>query len=228
MDIILAVDIMEGKVVKAYAGMRLNYKPLVIEKTDFSNPIFLIKQILKRINLKKIYIADLDSIRKTGNNNILVEKILNKFPNLLFLIDAGFEYPLSVYNYHKRKNIKKLNNYRVVLGTETIKNYNLKSFKFINKCEISIDFNGNESEWLKKIKKERASMNIILMFLKKVGGRGVNMKLVKKLYKYLSNHKLTLAGGINSNNQITQLSRIGFENVLSSTLLHKRLSRDSF
>ena len=42
MHIILAVDIVNGKAVKAFAGIRTNYKPLRIKEEDFSNPIKLI------------------------------------------------------------------------------------------------------------------------------------------------------------------------------------------
>ncbi len=228
MSVILAVDIMNGKVVKAFAGIRMNYRPLFIHKEDFSDPIKLIKTLKKKIDLKKIYIADLDAIRKIGDNNVIVEKILRIFPNLFFLVDAGFDYPKNVYNYHKTKTQRKLYNYKVVLGTETIKNFNLKTFQYFKKFELSIDFNGKESLWLKKIKKKRVQMDIILMFIKNVGGRGINMKVIKTLYKILSHHNLSMAGGIKTEQQIKQLHRLGFSNVLSSTLLHKRLSRDSF
>ena len=138
MQIILAVDIVEGKVVKAFAGIRSNYKPLFFKSyKDYSNPLVLIKEIVKKNKFKKIYIADIDAISKTGDNSILIDKILNNFPNLTFLIDAGFQYPVSVYNYHK-KILKKIENYKVVLGTETIKNYNLKSYKFSKNLVQSI------------------------------------------------------------------------------------------
>ncbi len=227
MEIILAVDIVDGKVVKAFAGIRSNYKPLFLNYKDYSNPFFLIDEIIKIINLKRIYIADIDAIRKTGDNNILIDKILNNYPDLTFLIDAGFQYPVSVYNYHKIKSLKKIENYKVVLGTETIRNYNFKTFNFSKKFELSIDFNGKESKWLKKIRKEKYPMDIILMFLDKVGGRGLNMKFIKKLYYKLSNHNLLIAGGIKTEQDLKQLSRIGFTGVLSSTMIHKRLSRDS-
>ena len=68
MSVILAVDIVNGKAVKAYAGIRTNYKPLNIKEKDFSNPIKLIQSFQEKMNLKKIYIADLDAIKKNGNN----------------------------------------------------------------------------------------------------------------------------------------------------------------
>ena len=73
MSVILAVDIVNGKAVKAYAGIRSNYKPLHIKDEDFSNPIKLIRSFKEKINLQKIYIADLDAIRKIGNNDVIIE-----------------------------------------------------------------------------------------------------------------------------------------------------------
>ena len=226
MSVILAVDIVNGKAVKAFAGIRTNYKPLQIGGEDFSNPIELIQIFQKEINLKKIYIADLNAIRKNGNNDVLIEKILRTFPELYFWIDAGFAYPRNVYNYHKKKIEKNLNNYELVLGTETIKNFNFKCFEFIKKCKISIDFNGRESIWIRKLGRQKHPMDIILMFVRKVGGRGVDMKFIRNLKKKLSCHRLSLAGGVKTDKEIQQLLRLGFCNVISSTLLHKRLSRD--
>ena len=226
MNVILAVDIVNGKAVKAFAGIRTNYKPLHIKEEDFSNPVKLIQSLQKKINLKKIYIADLDAIRKIGGNDVIIEKILRTFPKLFFWIDAGFDYPKNVYYYHKNKIEKKLNNYELVLGTETIKNFNFKCFESIKKFKISIDFNGRESFWIRKLERQKHPMDIILMFVKKVGGRGVDMRSIRDLNKKLSFHRLSLAGGVKTEKEIEQLLKLGFCNVISSTLLHKRLSRD--
>ena len=64
MSIILAIDLKNGRVVKAFAGLRINYRPLVINSIDYSDPIFLIREISKKLKLKQIYIADLDAIQK--------------------------------------------------------------------------------------------------------------------------------------------------------------------
>ena len=226
MYVILAVDIVNGKAVKAFAGIRNNYKPLHIKEEDFSNPIKLIQSFQKKINLKKIYIADLDAIRKIGNNDSLIEKIVRTFPGLFFWIDAGFDYPKSVYIYHKNKIRKNLNNYELVLGTETLKNFNFRCFEIMKKCKISIDFNGKESFWLRKLGRQKLQMDIILMFVRQVGGRGLDIRFIRKLKKMLSCHRLSLAGGVKTDKEILLLTKLGFYNVISSTFLHKRLSRD--
>ena len=76
MNIYVAIDIKNGNVVKAFAGIRNNYTPLIINKKDFSDPFFLIKEIKKKFNIKKFYLADLDSINGSKNNWFLLKKIL--------------------------------------------------------------------------------------------------------------------------------------------------------
>ena len=68
-QIFLAVDIKNGKVVKAYAGTRLNYKPLKIKNKDFSDANLVIKKAIS-VGIKNIYIADLDSIE---NRKIIID-----------------------------------------------------------------------------------------------------------------------------------------------------------
>ena len=107
-DFILAIDLKKGRVVKAFAGFRLNYKPLKIGKLDFSDPYNFIELVLKYFRLTKIYIADLDAIQSFGSNFDLLCKLLKNFPNIDFLIDCGFDYPLTVNNFVKKLDKKKL------------------------------------------------------------------------------------------------------------------------
>ena len=227
MQIILAVDIKGGKAVKAFAGLRFNYKPLYINNEDFSDPIKLIEITKKKIDLRNVYIADLDAINRYRCNNELINKLLVQFPDINFHIDAGFDYPISIFNYHHEKRIKKLINYSLVLGTETLKKFSLESYiKQKNRIKFSIDFNGNQKKWIAKFKKRKSKLDIILMFLDKVGGRGLNLKLIKRLGKHLLQHRIFVAGGINEQGQIDQLESLGVKGVILSTLIHDRISRD--
>ena len=67
---------------------------------------------------------------------------------------------------------------------------------------------------------------IYLMFLDKVGGRGMNLKLIKRLGKQLIQHRVYVAGGIKAQGQIEQLKSLGVKGVILSTLIHNRISRD--
>ena len=85
MRIILAVDIVNGKAVKAYAGIRNNYKPLHIEEEDFSNPIKLIQSFQEKINLKKFISLILTQSEKLVITMLLLKRILKLFLN--FFLD---------------------------------------------------------------------------------------------------------------------------------------------
>ncbi len=107
METILAVDLKKGKVVRAFAGFRLNYKPLKSTKDDLENPENFIKKVLIYFPLSRIYIADLDSIQNSGSNFDLISKLLNTFHHLTFLIDIGFDYPKSVKIFCEKLKKKK-------------------------------------------------------------------------------------------------------------------------
>lgn len=226
MRVILAVDIIKGKVVKAFAGLRINYKVLKINGLDYSDPFKLIKKIKEKMMISDVYIADLDAISKLGNNNELIDDILKHFPDVNFLIDSGFDYPISVFYFHKKKQLKKIKNYNLILGTETLKNYNLKSYNLLKQNQISVDFNGKERKWIKKLKKEKTKFFLILMFLKKIGGRGLNLKSIIKYIRVFKKHKVNVAGGLRTSGQLYQLKRSGVEGIISSTFLHSIISRD--
>ncbi len=226
MNLILAIDIMNGKVVKAFAGLRFNYKPLVVKNKDFSNPLELILRVKKKINLSRVYIADLNSIMRLGSNNYLIDRILREFPEINFLLDCGFDYPKNVYNFHTFKRKKKLENYKVVLGTETLKNFRIRTYNSLMTFDISLDFNGSELAWINKLKSEKLKFGLILMFLNKVGGRGIDYELIRTLVKLFPNRDITVAGGLSSLSQTKQLSRIGVGSVISSTMLLEMVTRD--
>ena len=227
MQVILAVDIKQGKVVKAFAGFRLNYKPLKINTKDFSDPIKFISFVIRRVCIKNIYLADLDSISKKSSNQTLIENILKTFPEVNFMIDSGFDYPSSINFFCKSLRKRKIDNFQIVLGTENLRNFYLRGFFYKKNILISLDLNGKEEDWLIKIRDLKNKPTIILMFLRNIGGRGIDWKRIQELVNFYSKNKCFLAGGIKHQNQINRLKTIGINGVIVSTLIHKKISRDN-
>ena len=221
MEIILAVDLKKGKVVRAFAGLRQNYKPIKSSKDNLENPFDLIQKVLIQFPLKKIYIADLDSIQNSGSNFALICKLLKQFKHLNFLIDSGFDYPVSVEVFVKKLEKKKIKNFFPVIGTEKLKNYNLQCYKFLNECYFSLDFDGSEKRWIEKIKKNKFKINLILMFIKNTGGRGIRFEQLKSVSKKLNSNNIFYAGGVRYWSQLNSLKIIGIRGVLISTLILK-------
>lgn len=222
MSIILAIDLKNGRVVKAFAGLRINYRPLVINSIDYSDPIFLIKKISKRLRLKQIYIADLDAIQNLDSNTSLILNILKSFKNINFLIDCGFSYPMSIRNFENILKKKCVFNYSIVLGTESMRKYNLNCFKSNKKLIISLDLIDRNTKWVNFLKLSKFRLNIIFMFMRNVGGRGVNVKKVRYLMKSLPKNNYFYAGGIKYLNDIKNLGNLGVESVIVSTLVHQK------
>jgi len=222
MSIILAIDLKNGRVVKAFAGLRINYRPLVINSIDYSDPIFLIRKISKKLRLKQIYIADLDAIQNLDSNSLLISNILKSFKNINFLIDCGFSYPMSVRNFENILKKKKISNYTIVLGTESMRKYNLNCFRSNNRLFISLDLIDKNSKWIDFLKLSRFRLDIIFMFLRNVGGRGVNVRKVRYLIKSLPKNNYFYAGGVKYFNDIKNLGNLGVESVIVSTLVHQK------
>ena len=223
MEIILAVDLKKGKVVRAFAGFRQNYKPIKSSKENLQNPYNFIKKVLNNFQLNKVYIADLDSIQNSGSNFDLISELLTKFQNLTFLIDSGFDYPFSVEVFSKKLKKREIQNFLPVVGTEKLKNYNFQSFKFLKDCYFSLDFNGSEKKWIRKIKKYKLKLNLILMFVKNTGGRGVRLKELKFISRKLNTSNIFYAGGVRYWNQLNLLRIQGVKGALISTLILKEI-----
>ena len=223
-ETILAIDLKKGKVVRAFAGFRLNYKPLKIGNLDLSDPITLIQKTLERFKLKKVYIADLDAIKNLNSNYLLIIKILKKFPKINFLIDSCFDYPISIYNFKKKLKKEKISNFFVVLGTEKMKKYNLRVFGYKNRIYLSLDILNENDKSTDFLKKSKFKSDIILMFLRSVGGRGIRFYEVKRIVKNFPNLNFHYAGGVRYFQDLKMLKNVGVESAIVSTLVHKHLS----
>ena len=227
MKVILAIDLKNGKVVKAFAGLRLNYKPLVLNLMDYSNPLKLIKKVSEELFIFNIYIADLDAIQNIGNNEKKILKILKEFPKLKFFIDSGFDYPQSVWKFNRRFYKNKIKNFKLVLGTEKLKRYNLRCFSSSDKFFISLDIKFRDDKWVSILKSSKSKPNLIFMFLKNVGGRGVSFKNLRKLIRKLPGHSYHYAGGVKYPNQLRMLKNLGVESTIVSTLVHKKIEQST-
>ena len=98
--------------------------------------------------------------------------------------------------------------------------------KFRNKKNLilSNDFNGYENQWIRKIKNFAVFKQVILMFIKNVGGRGVNWRILKKIKKDLSPKKTIVAGGIKYNGDVKILSLLGYNSIVISSFIHKKIA----
>lgn len=226
MDIILAVDLKHGKIVKAFAGLRSNYKPLIINKKDYSDPQEYLKVIVEKLGYQYIYLADLDSINGSIENWEIIRNIIINYPNVDFIIDLGFNCTKKVSDFERYFLQKKTSfiNWRPVIGSEILKRNNKLLFPLSKKnAFFSLDFNGSENFWVDKV--SFFFNEIIFMFIKQIGGRGVNWDKLNLLKNHFKPNQSIIAGGIRYSGDILKLKRIGYKGVIVSTLVHEQIKR---
>ena len=83
----------KGKVVRAFAGFRFNYKPLKLGNLDLSDPIVLIKKTLEKVSRRSIPIS-VFSARNMRTYEGDIDKI-NQFTRPIaekWLKDNGIDY----------------------------------------------------------------------------------------------------------------------------------------
>ena len=87
MQIVPAIDIQQGEVVRAVAGERLAYLPLQSKLTRSASPEEIGRQLIKQCGLSLVYLADLDAISGEPPNWELYQRLIEC--GLSLWIDAG-------------------------------------------------------------------------------------------------------------------------------------------
>ena len=221
MDIIFAMDIRAGIVVKGYKGERETYEPIERHSKicTTSDPL----NVVDTIKPKRTYIADLDRIQGWGNNSLIISRISARTRTL---IDVGIR---EVQEVRKAEEIGET----VIIGTETgtldviRKTQSLRvavSVDIRNGNVISPDaeLNGDPLEVIEKLNRYKI-YGLILLDINTVGTKvGVNFDRIGEVLD-VTGHKLIVAGGIQSLKEIDALENLGVSGVIISTAIHEEL-----
>jgi len=88
--IIPVLDLKHGAVVRARAGDRANYRPIVSPLAAGSNPDSVLRGLLGLAPFPIVYIADLDAIAGEGDHRAALWALAEATPQVSFWIDGGF------------------------------------------------------------------------------------------------------------------------------------------
>ena len=212
MNIIPAIDIKNGKVVKAVKGNRDSYVPIENDSDFSSDPFKFIRKMTEIYHPSIFYIADIDSLMSESDNVDLIKDIASDNKYINFWVDIGgkIDYRLT------KKNIIP------ILCSEScssIKNINymykdyIHSYDYKNRL-LGIDsFKNFDSSYKTKV---------IFMNITDVGNkRGPDYKHISAMNKK-SSVQYYVGGGIKSTFDINKLELMGFSGVLVSSLLFKK------
>ena len=215
MQIIPVIDIKAGRAVLAKQGNRQNYPPLSTPLCASSQLDDVINAYLGLYSFTQIYIADLDALMGTGDNQSLIDSAVNQYPQLDFMVDCG------AFKTHSSAA-----NYKSIIGTESINQETLQSIKQqTNNFILSLDFCALNKPMGDPILYNSPSLwpqHIIIMNLSLVGkNSGPDLLKLKHYCCTYPDYNFIAAGGIRHKQDLVQLKKIGIQQALVASALHK-------
>ncbi len=221
MEIIFAMDIRGGIVVKGYKGDRERYEPIErhSKKCTTSDPLSVIDVIKPR----RTYIADLDRILGSGNNSLIIKSLSSHTKTL---IDVGIKQLNDVREADRIGNV-------VIIGTETGNLAVIRAAQSMS-VAVSIDItagrvispdpalSGDPLEIIEKMNlykmRELIVLNINLVGTK----QGVDYDFIERVIE-VSGHPIIIAGGIKNGDDLDRLEDLGAAGVVLSTAIHEEI-----
>ena len=215
MNIIPAIDLKKGKVVKAIQGDRTSYQPIDLITRYSSNPITFIKNLIITYKPSTIYLADLDLLDGDGDNIDIISRIAHMFRNKTFWVDVG------------SKKINKLSKRNIIpiLCSESCDDIKLINYvykDYIHSYDYKNRFLG--TQYFKKLNSSYKK-KIIFMNISDVGNnKGPDFRYLRKMLKH-SDIEYYVGGGVNSILDLYKLSTMNISGaIVSSILMSKKTS----
>jgi phosphoribosylformimino-5-aminoimidazole carboxamide ribotide isomerase len=219
MDIIFAMDIRGGLVVKGYKGERDRYEP--IERHSkicaTSDPL----NVIGAVKPRRTYIADLDRIVGSGSNSLILKRLAGRTETL---IDIGIRRLDDVREAERIADT-------AIIGTET-GNIEIIRNAQSTKIAVSIDLktgramshdpalSGDPIEIIEKMNLYKMR-ELIVLDINLVGTKqGVDFDLIERVID-ISGHPIIVAGGVRNGEELDRLEDLGAAGVVISTAIHE-------
>jgi phosphoribosylformimino-5-aminoimidazole carboxamide ribotide isomerase len=218
-EVIPAIDLCGGAVVRARKGLRQFYEPIVTPLARSSAPHDVITGLLNLHPFQKFYIADLDRIEKRGNNEQSLEELRMAFPVLAFWVDAGISDAAEARAWLGRHDGAHL-----VLGSETLESHAvLEDLALVGRALLSLDHRGDDLLGPGEIwnKPQLWPARVIVMDLARVGtNAGPKLDRLEKVKRRAPTAKIYAAGGVRDSSDLKRLMESGMSGALVSSALH--------
>ncbi len=223
MLIIPVIDLYAGNVVHAVEGHRETYRNIQTPLCHGSDPLVVVEALLGLYPFTTLYVADLDAIKDTGNNNNVINELLVQYPDICIWLDSAKSvYPTSLSQ----------SRFRQIIATETgISEQDLREHSSGMDAILSLDFSArgfigqqtvleNPSVW---------PGEIIVMSMNRVGmNQGPDIARLTQIQSFAGNSRIYAAGGIRDDDDLARLDEQNISGVLLATALHQgRISAEA-
>jgi phosphoribosylformimino-5-aminoimidazole carboxamide ribotide isomerase len=218
MQLIPAIDLLDGVVVHARYGDRANYRPLRASP-DECVPEFVVGTVLALHPFRTLYLADLNAIQGHGDNSIHIRALRKRFAHVEFWVDAGFRDADAIASFCAQD-----------LGQPVVGSESLRCGESLARADrdfvLCLDYKNeaflgptdlidNPALWPERV---------IVMNLDRVGSaRGPDVDRLNTLHTASPRSRFYSAGGLRDANDLERLRRHGAAGVLLATALHAGL-----
>jgi phosphoribosylformimino-5-aminoimidazole carboxamide ribotide isomerase len=218
MDIIPVLDLRGGIVVRAHRGQRDQYRPLESPLSPTSDPVDVMRGLYSVYPFKTFYLADLDAIMGTGNNEAVFGRLKAEFPATVFWVDNG------VSDLSSARNWLDAGLGHLVVGSESQRDMALIScLSEHDRVVLSLDFRDRAFVGPPALLDDVASWprRLIVMTLARVGsGAGPDIDRLCAIREIAAGRDIYAAGGVRDSADLAVLKGAGISGALVATSLH--------
>jgi HisA/HisF family protein len=218
MDIIPVLDLRGGIVVRARMGQRDQYWPLESPLSPTSDPVDVMRGLYSVHPFRTFYVADLDAIMGTGNNEAVLRRLQAEFPAAMFWVDNGVSDPSSASNWLDAGLG------HLVIGSESQQDMALvQCLSEHDRVVLSLDFRDQAFLGPAALLDDVVSWprRLIVMTLGRVGsGAGPDLDRLSAIREIAAGRDIYAAGGVRDSADLAVLKRAGISGALVATSLH--------
>jgi phosphoribosylformimino-5-aminoimidazole carboxamide ribotide isomerase len=216
-EIIPVIDLRHGQVVRARAGDRASYAPIVTPLAKGSSPGAVAEGLLRTVGATTLYVADLDAIMDgTPPDGASLAAIRAACPGVNLWVDAGFSDAVGIEAFLAAGFG------RPVIGSESQRDAGLVK-ALGDRAVFSLDTRGAERLGPASLHDapEHWPRDVIVMTLGRVGvGAGPDLDRLSALRAASPATRLYAAGGVRGPADVAALAAIGAAGALVASAIH--------
>ncbi|GJE76769.1 HisA/HisF-related TIM barrel protein [Methylorubrum suomiense] len=211
------IDLRRGVVVRARAGERDAYAPIVTPLARGSAPADIARGLLDAVAADTLYVADLDAIMDgTAPDRASLEAVARACPGVGLWVDAGFADADGVERFLG------MGLGRPVIGSESQRDESLVRM-LGNRAVLSLDSRGDERLGPDGLHDDVGAWpdEVIVMTLARVGtGTGPDLTRIAQAVDRAGDRSIFAAGGVRGPQDVARLTEAGAAGALVASAIH--------
>ncbi len=220
-EIIPVIDVRHGLAVRAVAGDRAAYQPLVTPLASDADPVNVALGYQALYPFATLYIADLDGIEGRAANTDLLTSLETNMPGVAIWVDDGSTSEVGAGRLLQHKNTV------AVIGSESLgraSELQRLSERFGGRIALSLDFMGDDFTGPNRLLGDasRWPVRVIVMTLARVGtGNGPDLDRIADIARRAGpERRIYAAGGVRHGADLEAVRAAGASGALVASALH--------